>query len=235
MTLYDGLINQMLALLPEDGTIFPLREAKLNPTDKNDILFLKDTAFELGGSSNKCVSSVAVTSSMHFQNNIALYGKDISDIKCDCPFGKIVLLEIEDIDEENAFDKIKDLENVRYNFYREGFMTRASALNMREQIRVSKKAVKHGVSLADYGSEIIREYLSKPLVKSVKVIFFTDGSCLDELYLLCDKIKNTTSALNHILDNVIFDCKSCNLKEICDEVEGMKELHMKKSGKMQKS
>ena len=46
--------------------------------------------------------------------------------------------------------------------------------------------------------------------------------------MLAVKIKRTTSALNHILDNV-FDCSTCNLKEICDEVEGMKELHIKKA------
>ena len=28
-----------------------------------------------------------------------------------------------------------------------------------------------------------------------------------------------------IMKNLIMDCKACNLKEVCDEVEGMKELH----------
>ncbi len=107
-------------------------------------------------------------------------------------------------------------------------MTRASALSMREQIRVSKKAVKKGITFADYGSVLLQEYLKNPIVKSAQIIFITQFEKFDELLMLADKIKSTTSALNHILDNV-FDCSTCNLKEICDEVEGMKELHIKKA------
>ena len=108
-------------------------------------------------------------------------------------------------------------------------MTRASALSMREQLRVSKKAVKSKVSFADLGNALIDEYLKNPIVKSVQVIFITEFDDFHALLMLADKIKSTLSALNHILDNVIFDCSTCNLKPICDEVEGMKELHMKKA------
>ena len=103
-------------------------------------------------------------------------------------------------------------------------MTRASAFNMREQIRVSKKAVKNGVTFSDYGSSLIKAYLEFPMVKSVQIIFITDFDCFNELGVICDKVRQTTDALNHILDNVLLDCNTCNLKSICDEVEGMKEL-----------
>jgi hypothetical protein len=32
------------------------------------------------------------------------------------------------------------------------------------------------------------------------------------------------------MQNINFDCSTCNLKPICDEVEGMRELHFKNSG-----
>ena len=48
-----------------------------------------------------------------------------------------------------------------------------------------------------------------------------------KLNSVAKKISQTTSALNHIFDNVMFDCSTCNLKEICDEVDGLKELHLK--------
>ncbi|MDD6728323.1 MAG: hypothetical protein PUE08_03770 [Eubacteriales bacterium] len=229
MILYDKLINEILSLFPSDAKVFPYEKSSLGLADKNAILFAKDTAYELGGSQKSCVSTTVVSSDMTFDNSVYLYGKDIPQIKEDCLFCKIVLLEIEDIDEETAFDKIKELEFVRYSTCPEGFMTRASALSMREQIRVSKKAVKDKVSFKDYGNLLIEKYLSFPIVKSVRIIFATEFDDFDKLYLLCDKVKSTTSALNHILDNVLFDCSSCNLKEICDEVEGMKELHMKKA------
>ena len=231
MVLFDGLIKQINGILPQEGKRFPYEKSRLERGDRNAILLLKDTAFELGGSQKPCVSTLAVSSGLRFDNCVRLYGRDLPEIKGDSAFGKIVFLEIEDIDEETAFDKIKELELVRYNFCPQGFMTRASALSMREQLRVSKKAVKSKISFADYGNAIIEEYLKKPIVKSAEVIFITEFDKFHELLMLADKVKSTLSALNHILDNVIFDCSTCNLKPICDEVDGMKELHMKKAKK----
>ncbi len=229
MILYNQLIHQITNLLPPCKKIFAYQNTNLKQGKKNAILLLKDTAYELGGSQKPCISTMAVSSSIQFDNSIYLYGKDIPEITEDTAFCKIVFLEIEDIDEETAFDKIKELELIRYNHCPDGFMTRASALNMREQIRISKKAVKKGITFADYGNFLLQEYFKNPIVKSTRIVFMTQFDKFDELLLLADKIKSTTSALNHILDNVIFDCSTCNLKEICDEVDGMKELHMKKT------
>lgn len=229
MTLYDNFINQIEAIMPESFRKFSFEKSKLNAGDKNSILLLKDTAFELGGSQKPCVSASVVSSDMKFDDCVYLYGKDLTDIKEDCCYGKIVFLEVENINEEEAFDRIKELEMLRYNYCPEGFMVRASALTFREQLRVSKKVIKNGISFKDYGCALIEQYKRNTCVKSVKIIFLTEFDRFDELYLLCDKIKKTTDALNHIFDNILFDCSTCNLKAICDEVDGMKELHMKKS------
>ena len=34
-----------------------------------------------------------------------------------------------------------------------------------------------------------------------------------------------TNTLTHIMEGLPTDCTVCQLKDICDEVEGMKELH----------
>lgn len=231
MDLYNSLINQIKNLLPENkGKRFPFEKSNLKKGDKNQILFLNETAFELGGSQTHCLSTMAVSSSINVENGVLLFGKDLYKLKKDNEFGKIVILQIDDIDEETAFDAIKNIELVRYNYSPEGFMTRASALSMREQLRISKDVIKKKVTFADYGNALIAEYLKNPIVKAVQIIFITDfDGKYNDLYMIADKIKSTTSALNHILDNVMFDCSTCNLKEICDEVEGMKELHIKKS------
>ena len=232
MKLYDKLIGQIKNLLPENAKRFSYSEPTLKIKKDNSILLLKEMAYELGGCQKPCVSTVAVSDSIKFDNCTYLYGKDIPEIRSDCCFGKIVFLEIKDIGEEqSAFDKIKELERLKYSFCPEEFMTRASAFNMREQIRVSKKAVKNGVTFSDYGSSLIKAYLKFPMVKSVQIIFITDFDRFNELGMICDKVRQTTDALNHILDNVLLDCNTCNLKSICDEVEGMKELHMKNAAK----
>ncbi len=227
MKLYNNLINEIKNSL-NDAKVLIKSNKTLNTSAKNSVIFLSDTAFELGGSQKPCVSSLAVTSDINFSNSVYLLGDDIDKIKSDSPFGKFVFIQIEGFDDEqNTFNKIKELEALRYHLSVDGFMTRASALNMREQIRVSKKAVKSGVTFADYGQTLLNEYLRFDYVKSAEIYFVTDFDNFDKLNSVAKKISQTTSALNHIFDNVMFDCSTCNLKEICDEVDGLKELHLK--------
>lgn len=228
MVIYNSFIEQLKGLVG-DLRALDNTSSRLKDAGKNDIIFTKDTAFELGGSQLPCVSTLAVSSDIIFSDRAYLVGKDLGEIKKDAPFGKIVLLEIEELDgDDEAFKRIKELDQVKYKFYVKDFMVRASAFSMREQIRVSKNALKAGYTFADLGNKLIEEYKKYPIVKSVDIIFITEFDNFGELNHIAQKIKDTTSALNHILDNVLFDCSSCNLKPICDEVEGMKELHMKR-------
>lgn len=226
MVIYNSFINQLRELLGSASVV----DGKCAIPDgtKNDILFAKDTAYELGGSQLPCVSTLAVSSDISFSNKVYLLGNDLSQIKKDTPFAKVVLVQIDDSDnDDEMFNLIKELEQVRYKFYVKDFMIRASALNMREQIRVGKNAIKQGISFGDYGQKLIDRYLQNEKVKSVDVYFVTEFDDFKALNSIAEKIKESTSALNHILDNILFDCSSCNLKPICDEVEGMKELHQK--------
>lgn len=230
MRLYNNLINETKKYLSDANAVTGKRI--LNVSNKNSVIFLSDTAFELGGNQKPCVSSLAVSSDIEFSNSIYLLGTDLNKIKADSPFGKLVFVQIEDFEnEQDTFDKIKELEALRYRLNVDGFMTRASALNMREQIRVGKKALKSGVTFADYGQTVLNEYLKFSYVKSAEIYFITDFADFDTLSRFANKISQTTSALNHIFDNVMFDCTSCNLKEICDEVDGLKELHIKEAKK----
>ena len=226
MRLYNNLINEIKDNL---SNLKALPSGKLlDVCDKNSVIFLSDTAFELGGNNKSCVSSLAVSSDMKFSNSVHLLGNDLDKIKCDSPFGKFVFVQMENFDnEQDTFNKIKELEALRYHLNVNGFMTRASALNMREQIRVSKKTIKLGITFADYGNTLLQEFLKFPCVKSAEIYFATDFDNFEYLNSIAKKINQTTSALNHIFDNVMFDCSTCNLKEICDEVDGLKELHLK--------
>ena len=226
MRLYNNLINEIKVSLSDAKQI--KSDVILNSNDKNSVIFLSDTAYELGGNNKPCVSSLAVSSDMEFSNSVYLLGNDLNKIKADSPFAKLVFIQVEDFEnEQDTFDKIKDLEALRYRLNVDGFMTRASALNMREQIRVSKKAIKSGVTFADYGNTLLKKYLEFSSVKSAEIYFVTDSCDFEKLNEIAKKISQTTSALNHIFDNVMFDCSTCNLKEICDEVDGLKELHLK--------
>ena len=81
----------------------------MNVSNKNSVIFLSDTAFELGGNNKPCVSSLAVSSDLEFSNSVYLKGKDLNEIKADSPFGKLVFVQIENFpDEQDTFNKIKE-------------------------------------------------------------------------------------------------------------------------------
>ena len=107
-------------------------------------------------------------------------------------------------------------------------MVRVSAQVNEEQVRVSKKAVKAGIRFLYVGGTYIRKYKALPGVKHVRVIFITDPALVGELKPLAGKVDAITKTLTHILDGLPTDCGHCSMKSVCDEVEGMRELHLGK-------
>ena len=173
MRLYNNLINEIKDSLYDAKAVSS--EITLSVSNKNSVILLSDTAFELGGSNKPCVSSLAVSSDIIFSNSVYLLGNDLNEIKSDSPFAKFVFIQVENFEnEQDTFNKIKELEALRYHLSVDGFMTRASALNMREQIRVSKRAIKSSVTFADYGKTLLSKYLEFNYVKSAEIYFVTD-------------------------------------------------------------
>jgi CO dehydrogenase/acetyl-CoA synthase beta subunit len=111
-------------------------------------------------------------------------------------------------------------------------MIRSSSDSFREQVRVSKDAVKKGISFEQVGNSYIKEYKKNPNVLAVRVIFATvDDADYAEMRKDAKKVRDITKTLSKILEGMATDCHSCSLKEICDEVEGLKELHFGKEKK----
>ena len=105
-------------------------------------------------------------------------------------------------------------------------MTRVSLINGTESARVSKKALEKGLTFTQVGNLMLGQYHKNPRIVSVKLFFITDPcfpfSALKEAVRETEEI---TKAIDHILKNGMTDCDRCSLQKICEEVEGMKELH----------
>ena len=72
----------------------------------------------------------------------------------------------------------------------------------------------------------ISEYKKDPNVIAATVIFITDpGFDYGKLKDMAKKANDITGTLTHILEGLPTDCSVCALKDVCEEVEGMKELH----------
>ena len=232
MELYNSLINDTRAQL--EGLSAKVWD--YSPADcwtdvgSSELVLQRDSAYEMGAMGKGSANYVLFTSSSELVNKdqVILYGPDMGQIKGDCDFARIVLLRVGvlDDDDEAVYRTLKDIEFAKYHVYPEGYMVRMSPESSREQIRVSKKALAKGISFRSVGASYVAEYKKDANVFNATVIFITDPKAdYASLQAAAKKASAVTGTLTHILEGLPTDCSICALKDICDEVEGMKELH----------
>lgn len=231
MEFFDGLIAQVNAML--EG--HPARHYSFNAENawedsgESHIIFQKDTALELGGTGFNLVTALPLEKS-----ETVVVGDDLNKISEKRKFARVSFIQIDDIaDEQQAYDLIRKIEYVKYHYFPTGFMLRTSSEEQIESVRVSKTAVKNGISFEKAGNLLNGKFLENNAVKNVKTVYITDASFdFDALDEISQKNSEITKTLNHIMKGISFDCKACKLKPICDEVEGMRELHFKTGSPM---
>ena len=231
MELYNHLIKDTEELLKGTPKTWAYSEsAKWKDLGVSELVLQKDAAYELGAQGKGSANFVLFTPSAELvsEDKVMLFGRDMGEIRSDCDFARIVLLRIGvlDDDDEKVYRTLKDIEFAKYHVYPEGYMTRMSPESFREQIRVSKTALRKGISFKNIGMNYISEYKKDPNVIAATVIFITDpGFDYGKLKDMAKKANDITGTLTHILEGLPTDCSVCALKDVCEEVEGMKELH----------
>ena len=231
MDLYNSTIKEVNSILPQGGKQWDYDENDCwKDVGSAELVLQKDAAFELGASGKGSANLVLFTSSDEFveKDEVLLYGNDLSTISGNCDFARIVLLRVGLIEgeDEEVYRTLKDIEFAKYHVYPAGYMVRMSPESYREQVRVGREAVRKGVSFRTIGNNYIREYKKDPNVLAVKVIFLTDPLFdYASLAKAAKKASGITNTLTHILEGLPTDCSVCALQGICEEVEGMKELH----------
>lgn len=241
MELYNSIIEKVDGYL---GSSTP-KKYSYNPDNTwedvggNQLIMMKESAYELGGDNKPAVNYACVSSDDYVtEDEIWVYGKDLNQISGSVPFARIVLVKVAALkgegeeDTEPLFRAIQDIDFVKYHVYPKGYMIRSSSDSFREQVRVSREAVRKGINFEQVGNSYIKEYKKNPNVLAVRVIFSTvDDANYAEMKKDAKKVRDITKTLSKILEGMSTDCHSCSLKEICDEVEGLKELHFGKEKK----
>ena len=228
MEFFDPLIKRVIEMtqgLPEISYAYN-PDNKWNDVGCNQVILQKHTAFELKGTGFNLVTSSDI------EDGITVIGNELCDIKEDCSFTRISIVQTDEQEsEQKAYNLIRKIEYVKYHYFPEGYMIRTSSRSHKEAVRVSADAVNAGISFQSVGNLLIDKYKENPAVKAVKVIFITSENADHKAFEdMAQKNNAITETLNHIMNSVNFDCDTCNLKPICDEVEGMRELHFKNKG-----
>ncbi len=229
MNFFDSLIDDFYNCVSSYGykDYSYNSKSKWQDLGQSELVMQRESAYELDGVGFNLVTSKA------FDDKITVIGDDLAQINGDRKFARVSVISIDDVDDEQrAYDLIRKIEYVKYHFFPKGYMIRTSSRSHKEVVRLSKSALKQGATFEKIGNLLIDKYKSNPAIKAVHTFFVTEKS-IDYKMLEALAVKNhsITETLNHIMNNVNFDCSSCNLKPICDEVEGMRELHFKSAEK----
>ena len=158
MDLYNTFIQNTMDQLgaPKQKWTYSARDA-WKDNGSSELVLLRDAAYELGGSGKDSVNFTAITTSADLipADEVLLYGPDLKEIKADTTFARITLLGVKEIseNEQEAFNAIQSIEFVKYHVFPDGYMMRVSPESSREQVRVSKKALKKGISFYGVGCD----------------------------------------------------------------------------------
>lgn len=224
MKFFDSLISETERII----SVFQKKSfPKGNPwhdAGQNQVIMRRDTAFELEGVGFNLITS------KNIQDEIIVIGDDLNEIRADRRFARISVVQVGNVDDEQkTYNLIKKIDYVKYHSFPDGYMMRSTSRSHKESVRISEKAVKNGIDFRKIGSLLIEKYKENPAVIGVRMIFVTapeaDFSAIEKL---AEKNYAIAETLNHIMNSVNFDCDTCKLKAVCDEVEGMKELHFNK-------
>lgn len=235
MKLYDEIIKKSQNLLAkEERRVLPLGKTDWKEISDRSMILRSDMAFELGGGNLPAIGTTIVTANKELvpTDGITLIGKDIPEIEKDTPYARIAVVRVADAtlgEGEALYKTIRNLEYTRYHFYPEGFMMRVSASKQKECVRIGRDARKKGLNFTKTGNQMIEAFKKNELVEAVQMYYVTsetfDYKALENLMKETEKI---TKTIDHIMNNVIMDCHACSLQKVCDEVEGLRNLHFAK-------
>jgi CO dehydrogenase/acetyl-CoA synthase beta subunit len=241
MNLFDDSIEQLRSFLDHKKAAGSLRELKAGHKtwpagDRGNIVLASDTAVELGNPEKESVSFMVWTekSGLIKNNRINLIGPDISEKKSSdtmqsLPFGKVVLLTLKGMNENNCYERHLQIDMARYDLNLKGYMMRAASQYMREWSRVSREAANRGFSFAHLAGVLSSIYSSFEFVEGVEYIFVTSSTeDVRSLASTGSTVEKRISAMNKMATELSFDCDSCDYTEICAEVEGLRSMHKHK-------
>ncbi len=236
MKLFDEMIIEITGELCH---LAPMEAARLEKPRRpwadvgaHHMILAREMAYELGGAGTLGLSGCLYTTEpILFPQGVYLYGKDLPQIRESQSYARLVLVELEETDSEEAlYRKFREVDYVRYHIHPEGYMARISPVSQREPVRVSQKALKKGVRFVEIGDLYLMQYQKIPQIKTINVIFVTHPAfdyCMLEDRL--GRAEQITQSLNHIFTGLSMDCDHCGLKTVCDEVEGLRELHFRRA------
>ncbi len=187
-----------------------------------------DTSVELGPPELPSILMTLITDNPgSIQDGlVSLMGPNIDDLAGrKAPLAKIIFIEASGIAEEDLWDFYLGVNLARLDVSLWGCMTRASSGMRREWCRISRDAVKKGMSIAHIGAGEIACAKRLPPVRAVEMAALTgskeDVSAFAEVAFRVDRV---ASALCKLSKEILHDCETCRFSDLCSAHPDLRRL-----------
>jgi CO dehydrogenase/acetyl-CoA synthase beta subunit len=193
-----------------------------------NIVLADDLGLELGSPDQQSVSCLLWTEHLAGidDGRITLIGPDFPEsVGQSLPFGKVVLVGVTGLTEDNAYDRHKEMDFLRYNLDLAGFMLRAVSQFMREWCRISASTLKDGFNARILGSALMALFRSQSYVKSIEVIYITSSKDdVVRLKKITAKAEQIVAAMNKMAFELSFECDTCDYRAVCNDAAELKAM-----------
>ena len=193
----------------------------------------EDVGVELGNPREESVSFVIWTETQNEARDgiISVIGPDLQVSQGESlPFGKVVIVGGKGFNEENSYDKHREMEGMRYDVDLKGYMLRAVSQYQREWSRVSNDALSSGFSFSILGGVLIDKFKEKDYIDAVEVIFVTSSrEDVKELRGISKGVARVIGAMNKMIEEMSFDCSTCEYADVCTDVSELRKIRNKQS------
>jgi CO dehydrogenase/acetyl-CoA synthase beta subunit len=196
-----------------------------------NIVLKEDLGLELGSPEKESVSCLLWTEHLASidDGRITLLGPDFPEsVGQSLPFGKVVLVGVQGFNEDNAYDRHKDMDFLRYNLDLAGFMLRAVSQFMREWCRISRSALRDGFNARTLGSALMAQFRNLPYVKSVEILYITSSKDdVRKIKEITAKAEQIIAAMNKMAFELSFECETCEYQAVCNDAAELKAMRDK--------
>jgi len=232
MNLFDNVITDLRDYLQrkksEGSREYAIPQTSGWPVaGRGNVVLEPDTAIELGNPRDESASFMLWSDAKKINDGrMTLIGPDLGESKQkNLPFGKVVLLGVRGMTEDNCYERHRELEMARYDLNLSGYMMRSASQYGREWSRISKEAMGWGANFATLSSALAQMYRNVDFVESVEIVFVTSSPAdVRELGVLGEKASRLIGALNKMAAEMSFECDSCEFVDVCDEVEDLRNI-----------
>ena len=197
--------------------------AGFSPGGKPIIVLREDAWVELGNPGTASLAVVLLTESLELVNDgaISLVGPDIPEARGRLPFAQVLLVGATRLKDEDY----RKLNSAQYELDLKGYMIKSLPSELSIWSRASRDSVGDGLSLGVVGKALGDGLKSRFGLQSLEVIFVTSSEDdVRELGDISRKARRILGAMNKMVEELSFDCATCEYSDVCSEVVELKKM-----------